>query len=99
MQARDFGAVGLTYAASAHLFDNIDALNYPQAALALFQEEPAEARETLRRYLALPHDIPKTIAALQKEMREAASHLEFERAAELRDRIQRLQEQELALRG
>ena len=43
-------------------------------------------------------EIPKRIAALQKEMRAAASQLEFERAAELRDRIQRLQEQELALR-
>jgi len=49
-------------------------------------------------YVALK-DIPKTIAALQKEMREAAARLEFERAAELRDRIQKLQEQELALRG
>jgi excinuclease ABC subunit B len=43
-------------------------------------------------------EIPKRIAALQREMRAAASQLEFERAAELRDRIQRLQEQELALR-
>jgi excinuclease ABC subunit B len=44
-------------------------------------------------------DIPKRIAALQKEMRAAAAQLEFERAAELRDRILRLQEQELALRN
>ncbi len=43
-------------------------------------------------------DIPKRIAALQKEMRAAASQLEFERAAELRDQIKRLQDQELALR-
>lgn len=44
-------------------------------------------------------EIPKRIAALQKEMRAAAGQLEFERAAELRDRIQRLQQQELALRA
>jgi excinuclease ABC subunit B len=44
-------------------------------------------------------DIPKRVAALQKEMRDAAGKLEFERAAELRDRIQKLQTQELALRG
>jgi excinuclease ABC subunit B len=44
-------------------------------------------------------DIPKRVAALQKEMREAAANLEFERAAALRDEIQRLQQQELALRG
>jgi excinuclease ABC subunit B len=43
-------------------------------------------------------ELPRRIAALRKEMREAAAALEFERAAELRDAIQRLQEQELALR-
>ena len=44
-------------------------------------------------------DIPRRIAALQKEMREAASRLEFERAAQLRDEVQRLQGRDLALRG
>ncbi|MBI3782626.1 MAG: excinuclease ABC subunit UvrB [Deltaproteobacteria bacterium] len=44
-------------------------------------------------------EIPKRVAALQKEMREAAGRLEFERAAGLRDEIHRLQQQELALRG
>lgn len=44
-------------------------------------------------------EIPKRVADLQKEMRAAATQLEFERAAELRDRIRRLQEQELTLRG
>jgi excinuclease ABC subunit B len=43
-------------------------------------------------------EIPKRIATLQKEMREAASQLDFERAAEIRDKIQHLQAQELALR-
>jgi excinuclease ABC subunit B len=38
------------------------------------------------------------IRKLQKEMREAAQRLEFENAAQLRDRIRQLQEQELALR-
>ncbi len=49
-------------------------------------------------YVAV-QDIPRRIAALQKEMREAASRLEFERAARTRDEIQRLQDRELALRG
>jgi excinuclease ABC subunit B len=49
-------------------------------------------------YLALA-DIPGRIAALRKEMREAAAALEFERAAELRDEIQQLQARELELRG
>jgi excinuclease ABC subunit B len=44
-------------------------------------------------------DIPKRVAALRKEMRAAAADLEFERAAELRDEIQRLQARELELRG
>jgi len=44
-------------------------------------------------------DIPKRVAALRREMREAAAGLEFERAAELRDEIHRLQARELELRG
>lgn len=39
--------------------------------------------------------IPDTVEKLKKEMREAAERLEFERAAELRDRIYHLQEREL----
>ena len=43
-------------------------------------------------------DIPAIVQKLKKEMKEAASRLEFERAAELRDRIHRLEENELKLR-
>jgi excinuclease ABC subunit B len=43
-------------------------------------------------------EIPPMIQKLKKEMKEAASHLEFERAAEIRDRIQRLEEMELRMR-
>ena len=43
-------------------------------------------------------DLPRMIRKLQKEMKEAAQRLEFENAAQLRDRIRELQEQELALR-
>jgi excinuclease ABC subunit B len=43
-------------------------------------------------------ELPRLIRKLQKEMKEAAQRLEFETAAELRDRIRKLQEQELALR-
>ncbi len=35
------------------------------------------------------------IQKLRKEMKEAASHLEFERGAALRDRVSRLEEMEL----
>ncbi len=44
-------------------------------------------------------EITKRIAATQKEMRNAAAKLEFERAATLRDQVQRLQQLELQLRG
>src|SRR5262245_21335220 len=43
-------------------------------------------------------ELSRMIRKLQKEMREAAQRLEFETAAELRDRIRDLQNQELALR-
>ncbi|WP_298433704.1 excinuclease ABC subunit UvrB [Geobacter sp.] len=42
--------------------------------------------------------IPKLVKKLRKEMLEAAKKLEFERAAELRDRIRRLEAQELGLK-
>jgi len=42
-------------------------------------------------------EIPMMIQKLKKEMKEAASRLEFERAAELRDKIQRLEEMELKM--
>jgi excinuclease ABC subunit B len=37
------------------------------------------------------------IQAIEKEMKEAASRLEFERAAALRDEIKRLREKQLLL--
>jgi excinuclease ABC subunit B len=42
-------------------------------------------------------EIPAMIQDLKKEMKEAASRLEFERAAEIRDKIQRLEEMELKM--
>jgi excinuclease ABC subunit B len=42
-------------------------------------------------------DIPKMIERLKKEMKETASRLEFERAAELRDKIHELEELELKM--
>ena len=38
-----------------------------------------------------PDEIPKLVAKLRKEMREAAGDLDFERAAELRDQIRDLE--------
>ncbi|RJP67679.1 MAG: excinuclease ABC subunit UvrB [Candidatus Abyssobacteria bacterium SURF_17] len=43
-------------------------------------------------------ELPKMLEDLKREMKEAAEKLEFERAAELRDRIRELQQMELALK-
>ena len=43
-------------------------------------------------------EIPTMIQKLKKEMKETASRLEFERAAEIRDKIHRLEELELKMR-
>jgi excinuclease ABC subunit B len=43
-------------------------------------------------------EIPAMIQKLKKEMKEAATRLEFERAAEIRDKIHRLEEMELKMR-
>jgi excinuclease ABC subunit B len=44
-------------------------------------------------------DVAKAVASLRKQMRAAAQELEFERAAELRDRLQHLEARELELRN
>jgi len=44
-----------------------------------------------------PENLEATIARLEVEMRGAAKRFEFERAAELRDRIKVLRERELQL--
>jgi excinuclease ABC subunit B len=42
-------------------------------------------------------DLPRAIQKLKKEMKKAAEQLEFERAAELRDRIRAMEKQEIGL--
>ena len=44
-------------------------------------------------------ELPRMIQRLKKEMKKAAESLEFERAAELRDRIRAMEEQEIGLRN
>jgi excinuclease ABC subunit B len=56
------------------------------------------AAEAPEEYGVAPKDIPRLIKKLRKEMLAAAKELEFEKAAELRDRIKTLEEMELALR-
>ncbi len=59
--------------------------------LPLAAEEETEYRS--------PDQVRKEIARLKQEMLAAAADLEFEKAAELRDRMLHLEKRELALRG
>jgi excinuclease ABC subunit B len=56
--------------------------------------DEAETLEQLKQaagdHFTTIEELPKAIAAIDKEMREAAKAMQFERAAELRDRIKRL---------
>jgi excinuclease ABC subunit B len=51
-----------------------------------------QAAETFAPWSADPHELAKQIQQLERDMREAAKELEFERAAELRDRIRLLRQ-------
>jgi excinuclease ABC subunit B len=50
-----------------------------------------EDQETAEEKLVPPHELPDLITRLRREMMEAAEKLEYEQAAELRDRIKRLE--------
>ena len=52
------------------------------------------AKEKQKEFIE-PHQVPLLIKQLRKKMKEAASRLDFEEAAEIRDRIKVLQEEEL----
>ena len=52
-----------------------------------------------QKFLNDPSNIKKEIQSLEKEMKEAASNLEFETAAKLRDKIRTLEEYDLSIRG
>jgi excinuclease ABC subunit B len=60
----------------------------------------AKAADNKSKYVAdvKVEDIPKTVAEMRKKMHAAAEDLDFEKAAELRDRIKALEAIELAVR-
>jgi excinuclease ABC subunit B len=62
--------------------------DYVDVPLAAEKETGYEAKE-----------LPRLLKKLKKEMKKAAANLEFERAAELRDRIRAMEEQEIGLRN
>ena len=57
-----------------------------------------KAAEAAAEYIAAK-DLPKRIEELRTQMKEAADNLEFELAAEIRDELKALEEQELAYMG
>jgi excinuclease ABC subunit B len=59
--------------------------------------EVDEETEAAARYRSLD-DIEGEVKALEKQMREAAKALEFEKAAGLRDRVRRLRAREFGLK-
>ena len=59
---------------------------------------PGSVGETPEEYGVAPKDIPKLVKKLRKEMLAAAKKLDFERAAELRDKVRKLEEMELYVR-
>jgi len=70
------------------ILESIEEKDYVQLSLAAEESEE---------YVSLK-EIPKLVKQLRKEMLAAAKDLAFEKAASLRDRIRRLEEQELKLR-
>jgi excinuclease ABC subunit B len=75
---------------------NIDS---PLAAIldADYVKVPKDARELATLPQVTVEAIPGQIRRLRAEMKEAASKLEFERAAELRDRVRKLEEMALQM--
>jgi excinuclease ABC subunit B len=54
------------------------------------------AAEKEEKYIP-PHELPGLIKSLRKEMEKASKKMDFERAAELRDRIRELEEKEIKI--
>jgi len=71
------------------ILESIEEKDYYTVPLAAEEEE--EYRST--------KDIPKLVKSLRKEMLAAAKDLDFEKAAALRDRIRKLEDADLRLKG
>nr|WP_321257028.1 excinuclease ABC subunit UvrB [uncultured Pseudodesulfovibrio sp.] len=73
-----------------NLFGELSGVTMQHASVGMAAEDSAQ-------YGADPKTLQKSIKRLEREMREAAKELEFERAAELRDRVAMLRERFLEL--
>ena len=85
---KKFGLGAGAWNSTDSVLDNVSQPDWVNAANDALAEEPeATAKETP----ANDDDRAKLIARLEKEMKQAAARLEFERAAALRDRIYQIQ--------
>ncbi len=66
---------------------------------AIVEADYAPLPEIEDEALASPDQLEQLISGLEKQMREAAKQFEFEKAAQLRDRIKSLKEKESSVRG
>lgn len=64
---------------------------------SITEKYPKKAVTEKDQTLLTPSQLRKQIVQLDKKMREAASNLEFEKAAKLRDQLHQLEKEELAL--
>ncbi len=85
--AAEAGAVGSQSAAEA--MSDLDRID-PSIAAAEIQEVAGE-------YFTSLQQVPRMISAMERDMREAAKSMLFEKAAELRDRLKRLKILNLSL--
>ena len=69
-------------AAAAHAMGNLDLLD-PQGRIEAVREAAGD-------YFTSLEEVNKSVRAMERDMREAAKEMQFERAAEIRDRIRRL---------
>jgi excinuclease ABC subunit B len=76
---------------SVYEADYVDVTEQPRGAKAAEKDQKYVANVKIE-------DIPKTIVALKKQMHAAAEDLDFEKAAQLRDRVKALEKIELAMR-
>jgi excinuclease ABC subunit B len=94
VQAQHNQAHGITPQTVKRAILDLAGAEYPDGT----RDEASRAAEAAAQYRVKAEELPEVIAKLRREMQEAAKALEFERAAELRDQIRKLQEIDLRVR-
>jgi excinuclease ABC subunit B len=61
--------------------------NLPQVLGSIYEKDYVEVKTNLKNKFATPENLSKEIKKLEKQMKEAAKKLDFEKAAQIRDEI------------